>query len=68
VALFLFCGHRIVAQPVWRGQILGAVGQKGAAKRAFTIARNMLPDLRAYPSRPHAFHVMRAQARWSIAT
>jgi hypothetical protein len=23
---------------------------------------------RAYPSRPHAFHVMRAHARWSIAT
>ena len=24
-------------------------------------------ELRTYPSRPHAFHVMRAQARWSIA-
>ena len=26
-----------------------------------------LESLRTYPSRPHAFQVMRAQARWSMA-
>ena len=33
-----------------------------------TQTKPALSGLRAYPSRPHDFHVMRAQTRWSIAT
>ena len=42
-------------------------GDRPHDDEVLTVYQELLVRLRTYPSRPHAFQVMRAQARWSMA-